>query len=459
MIDMAAILGREFDRSLLAHARAARRRGPRAGTRPARRAGRAPAGQRRADRATSSPTRCCRRRPTGGSCAAAGARCTRRVADTLVRSFAEIVEREPEVVAHHWSAAGGARKAVPFWHAAGTRALERAAYLEAAEHFRRGLEALDAAGAAPRRRPRARRLPDPPRRPRCRRGAAMRPRASTRRTREARTACERAGNDDRLVPVIRGQWMFHLLRGEYATALELADEMLALGRARRPPGRARRRTLYRGLAHMYLGQFDLAREHLDEAFTRYRRPDRSDQHLRGAGRHRRRRARLPRARAVEPGPRRRVARAQRPEPRTRRAGRRPGDARAGLGHAQHPAPEPRRAGRVRPLGREDATRTASTTTSATGAPSRRCSYGLAAGARRASWSCGTARLGAEPRRLPGLGLPARPTPLPDPARRPAARRGRPAAERSTCSAPARSTSRRPASASRSPSCSASRAGC
>jgi predicted ATPase len=92
----------------------------------------------------------------------------------------------------------------------------------------------------------------------------------------ARTACERAGNDDRLVPVIRGQWMFHLLRGQYGTALELADEMLALGERSDHPARLAEGHLYRGLVDMYLARFDLAREHLGEAFTRYERPGRSD---------------------------------------------------------------------------------------------------------------------------------------------------------------------------------------
>jgi tetratricopeptide (TPR) repeat protein len=198
-----------------------------------------------------------------------------RVADAIVQRFAEKVEREPEVVAHHWSCALEPAKAVPFWHAAGTRALERAAYLEAAEHFRRGLEALDGAGPHP--------------------GDDLEHvdflthlAASLQAGRgyaaagvedayaRARTACERTGHDDRLVSVIRGQWMFHLLRGQYGTALELGDEMLVLGERGDHPVRLAEGHLYRGLVHMYLGKFDLARRHLDEAFTRYQRPDRSD---------------------------------------------------------------------------------------------------------------------------------------------------------------------------------------
>ena len=71
-----------------------------------------------------------------------------RVARSLVASSVTVAEREPEVVAHHWSCAAQPAKAVAYWHAAGTRALERAAFREASHHFRRGLEALDAIGGA-----------------------------------------------------------------------------------------------------------------------------------------------------------------------------------------------------------------------------------------------------------------------------------------------------------------------
>jgi class 3 adenylate cyclase/predicted ATPase len=198
-----------------------------------------------------------------------------RVAETLIRSFSDVAQREPEVVAHHWDCAAESANAMPYWHAAGTRALERAAYLEAAEHFRRGLEALDATG--------------PHTGDELERADLLTHRAASLQAgrgyaasgvedayASARTACERARNDDRLVSVIRGQWMFHLLRGQYGTALELADEMLALGERGDHPVRLAEGHLYRGLVHMYLASFDLAREHLDEAFTRYRRPDRSD---------------------------------------------------------------------------------------------------------------------------------------------------------------------------------------
>jgi predicted ATPase len=179
------------------------------------------------------------------------------------------------VVAHHWSSAGEYEKALPLWHAAGTDALERAAYLEAAEHFGRGLEALDRAGPHPDNDPAAVDLPTHLAAA-LQAGRGYAAAGVDEAYDRARKACERAANDDRLVSVIRGQWMFHLLRGQYATALELADEMLALAERSAHPARLAEGHLYRGMVHMYLADFDLARRHLEEAFTRYRPPDRSD---------------------------------------------------------------------------------------------------------------------------------------------------------------------------------------
>ena len=198
-----------------------------------------------------------------------------QVADTLVRSFPDVAQREPEVVAYHWSCADEPARAMHFWYAAGTRALEGAAYLEAAEHFRRGLEALDETDAH---------TGDELERVEflthlaasLQAGHGYAAAGVDEAYARARTACERTRNDDRMVAVIRGQWMSQLLRGHYGTALELADEMLALGQRDDHPARLAEGHLYLGLVHMYLANFDVARERLDDAFARYRRPERSD---------------------------------------------------------------------------------------------------------------------------------------------------------------------------------------
>jgi len=65
--------------------------------------------------------------------------CHGRVADVLVRLFPTVAERQPELIAYHYTEAGYHEQALPFWLSAGRRALERAANLEAIAHFKRGL--------------------------------------------------------------------------------------------------------------------------------------------------------------------------------------------------------------------------------------------------------------------------------------------------------------------------------
>jgi predicted ATPase len=65
-----------------------------------------------------------------------------RVAAVLEQSFADQIERQPELLAHHLSAAGDADRAIDQWLKAGRYAAARSAHLEAIRHFERGLSAL-----------------------------------------------------------------------------------------------------------------------------------------------------------------------------------------------------------------------------------------------------------------------------------------------------------------------------
>jgi len=67
-----------------------------------------------------------------------------RVAAVLEEHFADLVERQPELLAHHLTAAGDTERAVDQWLKAGQYAAERLAHLEAIRHFDRGLTTLAA---------------------------------------------------------------------------------------------------------------------------------------------------------------------------------------------------------------------------------------------------------------------------------------------------------------------------
>ena len=66
-----------------------------------------------------------------------------RVAAVLEEGFTDLIERQPELLAHHLTAAGDTQRAVDQWLKAGQFAAARSAHLEAIRHFDRGLAVLD----------------------------------------------------------------------------------------------------------------------------------------------------------------------------------------------------------------------------------------------------------------------------------------------------------------------------
>ena len=56
--------------------------------------------------------------------------------------FPEVVETQPELLAHHYTEAGQHEVAISYWQRAGQCALQRWAYVEAIAHLRQGLALL-----------------------------------------------------------------------------------------------------------------------------------------------------------------------------------------------------------------------------------------------------------------------------------------------------------------------------
>ena len=65
-----------------------------------------------------------------------------RIAQVLEAQFPETVETQPELVAHHYTEAGCAAQAVPYWQRAGQHASDRSAHLEAISHLTTGIALL-----------------------------------------------------------------------------------------------------------------------------------------------------------------------------------------------------------------------------------------------------------------------------------------------------------------------------
>ena len=67
-----------------------------------------------------------------------------RLADSIESYLPDLGTNQPELLAHHWSRAERPREASYYWLAAGHRANEQSASIEAESHLRHGLEAIQA---------------------------------------------------------------------------------------------------------------------------------------------------------------------------------------------------------------------------------------------------------------------------------------------------------------------------
>jgi predicted ATPase len=150
-----------------------------------------------------------------------------RIARVLEARFADTVEAQPELLAHHYTEAGLSAPAVHYWQPAGERAIQRSAHVEAIAHLTTGLEVLNT-------------LPETPERRRqeldvyIALGAPMTatkgwgaPEVKQVYTR-ARALCQEVGETRQLARVLYGLWIFYEYGGELLTSQEVAEELLHL---------------------------------------------------------------------------------------------------------------------------------------------------------------------------------------------------------------------------------------
>jgi class 3 adenylate cyclase len=186
-----------------------------------------------------------------------------RIAATLEDQFPEIAVAQPALLAQHCAEAGLAEKAVGYWLKAGQQALARSATTEAVAQLQKGLDVLAS-------------LPDGPWRwqqeldLQIALGAAL---ASTKgysaldvgeTIARARALAEQIDRPEYLVPLIYGQWRFHLARSEHKLALALAEELEKIGEARNDVAAQLQGRRAKGWTRCYLGEFVAARALLEQ---------------------------------------------------------------------------------------------------------------------------------------------------------------------------------------------------
>jgi len=150
-----------------------------------------------------------------------------QIAEVLEGRFPETRESQPELVAHHFTEAAEASKAVSYWDRAGERALRRCAHLEAIEHLSRGLELLGTLPETPERHTQEIRMHVSLGVPLQSTKGYSAPEVQDNYAR-AHELCQRLGLTAQLFPVLYGLFRYYMLQANYARAEELGDQLVGM---------------------------------------------------------------------------------------------------------------------------------------------------------------------------------------------------------------------------------------
>ena len=152
-----------------------------------------------------------------------------KIAKALEERYPETIDTEPEVLAHHLSAAGATEKAVPLWQKAGELALERMALTEAISDLNKGLQLIETLPASADRDKSelALRIPLGTAWMALRGWPALEVWSSFH---PALPLAKSLKRNDVLPPVLWGLFWNHLTRGRAAESLPWAEEMLEMAK-------------------------------------------------------------------------------------------------------------------------------------------------------------------------------------------------------------------------------------
>ena len=191
-----------------------------------------------------------------------------RVAAVLERHFADLVERQPELLAHHLTGAAETERAVAQWLKAGQFAATRFAHREAIRHFDRGLGLIST-------------MPEGPARARheidlqLARGLslfttqAFHSLAAAQAYARARELSERHGNAQQLFMAVFGEWLGMAGSGSIIAARPLSERLLRLTEGGTDSGLRLQAHHSAWTTNWFAGQPAQGREHCEEGRRLY----------------------------------------------------------------------------------------------------------------------------------------------------------------------------------------------
>ena len=188
------------------------------------------------------------------------------IARALASDFPQTTATEPELLAHHLTAAGQAAVAIPFWQQAGTLAIKRLALREAIAHLNQGLELL---GTLPPSLERDGQELDL-RTPLGTAWIALKGWAAPEVWTSLHPALGLAkslGRHDALLPIYYGLWNSVLVQGRIAESLARANNMLAAAEASGDPDLLIVAHREACVAHFWRGDLIQSRRHGDHVMA------------------------------------------------------------------------------------------------------------------------------------------------------------------------------------------------
>jgi class 3 adenylate cyclase/predicted ATPase len=150
-----------------------------------------------------------------------------RIAQVLEVQFPDTVEAQPHLLAHHYTEADLGEKAIPLWHRAGEKAVQRSANAEAVSHLAKALELLKSQPESSERFQQELELQLALGTPLIATKGFGSPQVGEVYAR-ARELCMQAGDSPRLFPVLWGLWAYYTGRAEHEVARDIAEQCLRM---------------------------------------------------------------------------------------------------------------------------------------------------------------------------------------------------------------------------------------
>jgi predicted ATPase/class 3 adenylate cyclase len=190
-----------------------------------------------------------------------------QIARALEQSFPDMVDTQPELLAHHFTQAGLVEEAIAHWQKAGERAIARSAGTEAKAQLTQALNLLN-------------QLPDGPERQRRELDlqvalgsviSSLKGYGSTEAERVWERASElcRALDVEQPAQMLLAQGAVYCIRGQYRRAHAIGKEILRQGEARNDPQATLIGHRGVGVIKFHLGELQSARHHLEQILALY----------------------------------------------------------------------------------------------------------------------------------------------------------------------------------------------